>query len=330
MGIKTAAQVLAFEGKELAQMDNHQLAQAVVDGSVFARVAPTQKLQLVEVLQSQGEIVAMTGDGVNDAPALKQADIGIAMGKGGTEVARESADMLLTDDNFASIKAAVEEGRTVYQNLRKAISFLLPVNGGESMTILISTLLARDLPILSLQVLWLNMINSVTMTVPLAFEAKSPSIMQSPPRNPNEPLITKKLLRRILAVSLFNWILIFGMFEWAKSTTGDIAVARTMAIQSLVAARVIYLLSISQLGMSLVDYLRRQSTSITNAPILILGIVAAVALQILFSQWGVMNSLFATATLSGHQWLICLLPMPLMVLWAIFANVIDPPHCQGK
>jgi magnesium-transporting ATPase (P-type) len=154
--------------------------------------------------------------------------------------------------------------------------------------------------------------------------------MQSPPRNPNEPLITKKLLRRILAVSLFNWILIFGMFEWAKSTTGDIAVARTMAIQSLVAARVIYLLSISQLGMSLVDYLRRQSTSITNAPILILGIVAAVALQILFSQWGVMNSLFATATLTGHQWLICLLPMPLMVFWAIFANVIDPPHCHGK
>ena len=135
------------------------------------------------------------------------------MGKGGTEVARESADMLLNDDNFASIKAAVEEGRTVYQNLRKAISFLLTVNGGESMTILISTLLARDLPILSLQVLWLNMINSVTMTVPLAFEAKSPGIMQSPPRNPNEPLITKKLLRRILAVSLFNWILIFGIFE---------------------------------------------------------------------------------------------------------------------
>jgi len=324
MGIQTAGSVIAFEGKQLAQMDNLQIAQAVEDGSVFARVAPAQKLQLVEALQSKGEVVAMTGDGVNDAPALKQADIGIAMGKGGTEVARESADMLLTDDNFASIEAAVEEGRTVYQNLRKAIAFLLPVNGGESMTILIGVLLARDLPILSLQVLWLNMINSITMTVPLAFEPKSDGIMQSPPRNPNEPLITKKLLRRILAVSLFNWILIFGIFEWAKSATGDVTVARTMAIQSLVAARIIYLMSISQLGMELVNYLRRQSTSITNAPFLIGGITVAAALQIMFSQWGVMNTLFETAPLTWNQWLICLLPMLPMIPMAIFVNRIDP------
>jgi len=324
MGIQTAGKVLAFEGKQLAKMDDRQIAQVIENGSVFARVAPAQKLQLVEALQSKGEIVAMTGDGVNDAPALKQADIGIAMGKGGTEVARESASMLLTDDNFASIEAAVEEGRTVYQNLRKAIAFLLPVNGGESMTILISALLARDLPILSLQVLWLNMINSLTMTVPLAFEPKSDGTMQQPPRNPNEPLITKTLLRRILAVSLFNWILIFGIFEWAEFTTGDIAVARTMAIQALVAARIIYLLSISQLGMSLVNYVRRKSTSITNAPILIVGIVVAIILQIVFSQWGVMNTLFATAPLTLNQWLICLLPMLPMLPLAIFANRIDP------
>ncbi|MEM8613811.1 MAG: HAD-IC family P-type ATPase, partial [Cyanobacteria bacterium P01_H01_bin.105] len=236
MGIQKSDDVLAFEGQQLETMDDRQLAQAVETGDVFARVAPTQKLRLVEALQQKGEIIAMTGDGVNDAPALKQADIGTAMGKGGTEVAREAADMLLTDDNFASIEAAVEEGRTVYQNLRKAIAFLLPVNGGESMTILISALLARDLPILSLQVLWLNMINSLTMTVPLAFEPKSKGLMQQPPRNPKEPLITRKLLQRILTVSVFNWILIFGMFEWAKATTGDIAIARTMAIQALVAA----------------------------------------------------------------------------------------------
>lgn len=145
MGIQTNGDVIAFGGQQLTQMTESEMENAAIEGSVFARVAPAQKLQLVEALQAQDNIVAMTGDGVNDAPALKQADIGIAMGKGGTEVARESADMLLTDDNFASIEAAVEEGRTVYQNLRKAIAFLLPVNGGESMTILISALLARDL-----------------------------------------------------------------------------------------------------------------------------------------------------------------------------------------
>ena len=323
MGIKKLGWVLAYEGKQLEQMGDRELAQAVEDGSVFARVAPTQKLRLVEALQSKGEIVAMTGDGVNDAPALKQADIGIAMGKGGTEVARESADMLLTDDNFASIEAAVEEGRTVYQNLRKAIAFLLPVNGGESMTILISALLARDLPILSLQVLWLNMINSITMTVPLAFEPKTYGTMQQSPLDPSRPLLTRQLLLRIIAVSLFNWILIFGMFEWAKSTTGDLAVARTMAIQSLVAARVIYLLSISHLGTNLVSYFRGSANEIGKAPILIMGIATAAILQIIFSQWGVMNVLFETAPLTVSQWLVCLLPMLPMIPMAIFTNWLD-------
>ncbi|MEM6522013.1 MAG: HAD-IC family P-type ATPase, partial [Cyanobacteria bacterium P01_C01_bin.70] len=324
MGIHHTEQVTAFEGKQLATMGDTQLAQAVTEGDVFARVAPAQKLKLVETLQLKGNIVAMTGDGVNDSPALKQADIGIAMGQNGTEVAREAADMLLTDDNFASIEAAVEEGRTVYQNLRKAIAFLLPVNGGESMTILISALLARDLPILSLQVLWLNMINSLTMTVPLAFEPKPQDLMQRSPRHPGESLLTRRLLQRILAVSLFNWILIFGLFEWAKATTGDVAIARTMAIQALVAARIIYLLSISQLGISLFQRLSRQATIITNAPILMGGIVAAAILQVIFSQWGVMNTLFATAPLTWQQWLICLLPMLPMLPFAALVNRIDP------
>ncbi len=329
MGIQTTAGLIAYEGRDISQMNASEIENAALAGSVFARVAPTQKLQLVEALQATGNIVAMTGDGVNDAPALKQADIGIAMGKGGTEVARESAAMLLTDDNFASIAAAVEEGRTVYQNLQKAIAFLLPVNGGESMTILISALLARELPILSLQVLWLNMINSITMTVPLAFEPKSQSLMQQPPRNPNEPLLTPKLLRRILVVSVFNWILIFGLFEWAKSTTGDIAVARTMAIQALVAARIIYLVSISQLGTDIVQYLRGRSRTIASSPALLLGIATAVILQVLFSQWSVMNILFATAPLTWNQWLICLVPMLPMIPTAMLANQIDPPQANS-
>jgi potassium/sodium efflux P-type ATPase len=329
MGIQTPAGVVALTGQQLAQMSEPEIHNAAIEGSVFARVAPAQKLQLVEALQSKGNIVAMTGDGVNDAPALKQADIGIAMGKGGTEVARESAAMLLTDDNFASIEAAVEEGRTVYQNLRKAIAFLLPVNGGESMTILISALLARALPILSLQVLWLNMINSITMTVPLAFEPKSQGLMQQPPRNPNEPLLTPKLFRRILVVSVFNWILIFGLFEWARTATGDIAVARTMAIQALVAARIVYLIGISQLGTNIGQYLRGHTNGIANAPILLLGIAGAIILQVLFSQWSVMNTLFETAPLTWNQWLICLLPMLLMIPIALWTNWIDPPQANS-
>ncbi len=324
MGIQKEGQVFALTGQQLEHMDKAKIVHNVEKGSVFARVAPAQKLQLVEGLQSRGEIVAMTGDGVNDAPALKQADIGIAMGQGGTEVARDASDMLLTDDNFASIEAAVEEGRNVYQNIRKAIAFLLPVNGGESMTILISALLVRDLPILAIQVLWLNMINSVTMTVPLAFEPKTEGLMKQPPRDPNEPLITRKLLQRIGVVSLFNWILIFGVFEWAEAVTGNVEIARTMAIQSLVAARIIYLLSISQLGASLVQFIRGNITGLANTSAIAVGIFGAIALQILFSQLGVMNTLFETASLNWQQWLLCLLPMLPMIPTAMLANYLDP------
>ncbi|MBD2195945.1 MULTISPECIES: cation-translocating P-type ATPase [Calothrix] len=324
MGFNKNGEVLAFTGKELAQMDNSQLTTAIEDGVVFARVAPEQKLRIVEALQSKGEVVAMTGDGVNDAPALKQADIGIAMGGAGTEVAKEAADMILTDDNFASIEAAVEEGRTVYRNLLKAIAFILPVNGGESMTILISVLFARELPILSLQVLWLNMVNSIAMTVPLAFEPKSQRVMQQPPRSPREPLLSQSLIKRILAISIFNWILIFGVFEWIQQTTGNTDLARTMAIQALVAGRVIYLLSISKLGILLINKLRGVKEKFTNVSAMAIGIAATIILQIIFSQWNIMNSLFSTAPLNLTQWLICLLIGLPMILVATLVNRFDP------
>ncbi len=326
MGIHKNGSVLAFTGAELAQMDQQELAEVAEEGVVFARVAPEQKLRLVEALQSKGEIVAMTGDGVNDAPALKKADIGIAMGGAGTEVAKEAADMVLTDDNFASIEAAVEEGRAVYRNLLKAIYFILPVNGGESMTILFSVLLSRELPILSLQVLWLNMLNSITMTVPLAFEPKPQNVMKQPPRSPNEPLLSASRIKRILAISLFNWIVIFGVFEYIEYTTGNINLARTMAINSLIAGRIFYLLSISQLIPNLIAKMDGTIQENVDIPAIGFGIVGAIALQIIFAHVPLINDVFSTAPLSFQQWLFCLAVGSPMILWSAVVNKIDPPN----
>lgn len=324
MGIEKNGQVIAYTGASLAAMDAVELAHAVEEGSVFARVAPEQKLRIVEALQSRGQVVAMTGDGVNDAPALKQADIGIAMGITGTEVAKEAADMLLTDDNFASIESAVEEGRSVYQNLLKAISFILPVNGGESMTILISTLLVRDLPILSLQILWINMLNTITMTTPLAFEPKSVNGMDKPPRDPKEGLLSGNRMKRILMISLFNWLLIFGVFEYIRATTGDLAIARTMTINALISGRIFYMLSISQLIPNLLGRLRGEIPMGSRVPAIAFGIIGAILLQIIFAQVPVINQLFYTAPLTGSQWLFCLLVGSPMIIWAAIANRVDP------
>jgi magnesium-transporting ATPase (P-type) len=165
---------------------------------VFARVAPAQKLKIVQSLQRHGHVVAMTGDGVNDAPALKQADIGVAMGITGTDVSKESAEMVLLDDNFASIDWAIEEGRTVFNNLKKTIVFIVPTNGGECLTLVAALLLGALLPILPLHILWINLVTTVALTITLAFDPVEQDIMRQPPRDPQSPLIDRSLLWRIV------------------------------------------------------------------------------------------------------------------------------------
>ena len=319
-----AEQLLAIDGRQLAELGPDGIAECVDRVDVFARVTPAQKLQLVQALQANGEVVAMTGDGVNDAPALKQADIGIAMGAGGTEVARQAADMLLTDDNFATIEGAVEEGRTVYLNLRKTLAFVLPVNGGASMTILLGAVFGTALPVTALQVLWLNMICSLTMSVPLAFEPVAPWLMLQPPSPPQQPLLTGGLIRRLLVVSMFNWMVIFGLFLWSTGRGSDLALARTMAVQGLVLAHLVYLVSISQLRSALQAVPRLGWSAFTRAPAVLLGISGTVALQWVFSQNAAMNRFFGTAPLNWEELGICALPMLLMLPVAWLGERLDP------
>lgn len=317
LGLGRNGTVRALEGRRLEHCSPEELEAIARDTDVFARVAPAQKLALVRALQARGEVVAMTGDGVNDAPALKQADIGIAMGRGGTEVAREAADMLLTDDNFATIEAAVEEGRAVYLNLRKALAFVLPVNGGASMTILLGAVLGLELPVTALQVLWLNMVCSLSLSVPLAFEPRPPGLMLQPPRPPAQPLLSGGLVRKVLLVSAFYWCFIFGVFLWARSHGTSLPLARTMAIQSLVLAQIVYLVSISQASKLGWRHWRR-------TPVLLAGIALAAALQLGFSQLGWMNRFFDTAPLGPQQWLICSISILVMVPVAGLAERCEP------
>ncbi|HID97505.1 MAG TPA: HAD family hydrolase [Thermodesulfobacteriaceae bacterium] len=283
-------------GMELEKLPEEELTRVAEEKSVFARATPEQKIRLVNALQSQGHVVAMTGDGVNDAPALKQADIGVAMGITGTDVCKETADMVLTDDNFSSIEAAVEEGRGVFDNLTKFIVWTLPTNLGEGLVILTAILLGVTLPILPVQILWINMTTAGFLGLMLAFEPKEPGIMQRPPRNPDTPILTGDLIVRILLVGTLLLIGAFGLFEWELATGATLEQARTVAVNVFIVIELFYLFNCRSLTKSIFEL------GIFSNLWVFVGIVVMLFLQILYTYLPVMNRLFDSAPVSIEAW----------------------------
>jgi magnesium-transporting ATPase (P-type) len=278
-------------------MNDAELRDLTAAVDIFARTSPEHKLRLIQSLQAQGQVVAMTGDGVNDTPALKRADVGIAMGKQGTEAAKEVAEMVLADDNFASIAHAVEEGRTIYDNIKKAIAFILPTNFGEALIIVAAISLGQLLPITPVQVLWVNMITAVTLALALAFEPAETNVMQRPPRHPQEPLLSGLLVWRIAFVSAIIVAGTFGLFLWERENGADLESARTAAVNILVMFEVFYLLNTRYLQASV---LNRQgllgSRPVWTSIALVLG------LQCLFTYAPPLQKLFSTRALPVEVW----------------------------
>jgi len=280
-------------GADIDAMDDPRLREAVLDTTVFARTTPEHKLRLVMALQANGLTVAMTGDGVNDAPALKRADVGVAMGRKGTEAAKESSDMVLADDNFASIIAAVREGRTVYDNLMKVIAWTLPTNAGEATTILVALILGLALPITPVQILWVNMVTAVALGLTLAFEPAESGTMRRPPRRPDQALLTGDLLRRMILVSAYFVLGCFGVFYWAEARGLPIEAARTLVVNTLVIMEIVYLFG--------VRFIHGRAPSWRHAlgtPAILIGVGTVVLAQIAFTYLPTLQGLFESRHLA--------------------------------
>jgi cation-transporting ATPase F len=290
-----------LSGADLDLIDDDSLPEAVETASVFARVSPGQKLRLVEALQARHHVVAMTGDGVNDAPALKQADIGVAMGLSGTEVAKDAGDMVLTDDDFATIEAAVEEGRGVFDNLTKFIVWTLPTNMGEGLVILVAILLGATLPILPTQILWINMTTAVALGLMLAWEPKEPGIMGRAPRDPRKSLLTGPVVFRTLLVSALLLLGTWWVFEYERAHGASLEASRTAAVNLFVSVQAFYLFSCRSLSRSV-----WRTGPFTN-PWLLVGVTVQALGQAAITYLPAMNTLFQTAPIGGETWLRILL-----------------------
>ena len=288
-----------LEGSAISEMADSQVLEALHDTDVIARANPENKIRLVQLLQSEGQFVAMTGDGANDAPALKAADIGVAMGQRGTDAAREASDLVLTDDNFRTIRDAVREGRVVYDNIKKSLLFILPTNGGEALLILVALLAGWTLPVTVTQILWVNMVTAVTLALALAFEPGEPAVMDQPPRPAQEALLTRPLLTRIVFVSLLMLVVTLAVFEWELRQGSSLETARTAAVSVLVAAEIAYLYQARHYTKSA---LATETVSGNRAALVVTGLL--IVLQLLFVYFGPMQSVFDTTPLSAVSWLM--------------------------
>jgi Ca2+-transporting ATPase len=283
-------------GRDLAALSDRELIEQAEKTAVFARVAPEQKLRLVEALQSRGHVVAMTGDGVNDAPALKQANIGVAMGITGTEVSKEAADMVLTDDNFSSIEAAVEEGRGVFDNLTKFIVWTLPTNLGEGLVIMAAIFFGVTLPILPVQILWINMTTAGFLGLMLAFEPREPGIMTRAPRDPQTPILTRNLIGRILLVGGLLLVATFALFQWEMARGADIAQARTVAVNVFIVMELFYLFNCRSLTQSVFQLGFFSNMWVFG------GVAVMLLVQIVYTYLPMMNRLFQSAPIDLGAW----------------------------
>ena len=314
MGIFDESTEAAVTGAELEAATDEQLRAIVNRTETFARTSPEHKLRLVKALQANGEIVAMTGDGVNDAPALKRADVGVAMGIKGTEVTKEAADIVLADDNFATIEHAVEEGRRINDNLHKSVLFLLPTNGAQSLVVLVAVLFGLAMPLDPVQILWVNMITAVTLSLALAYEPAEPDIMRRPPRPSNTPLVSVKYLPRLALASMLIAAATLTTYLVGRLMTGEIAVAQTWAVNTLALGQAAYLFNARFLRES---SLRREAIGGNPRVWAVVGIL--VVLQIAFVYLPVLNSWFGSAPVGFFGWMI---PLAFAVVIFVLMEVV--------
>lgn len=318
LGLDTPGdRVGALEGKAIDMLSDEELELQLQDVNIFARVSPEHKFRVVSRLKNMGHIVAVTGDGVNDAPALRAAHIGVAMGKSGTDVAREASDMVLSDDNFATITAAIEEGRVVFSNIRKVTFFLLSTAVGELIVIFISVLMNWPLPFIAVQILWINLVTNGLQDIALAFEPGEPGILKRKPRVSKEGILTGRLAERLGGVGLVLAAGTLGIFWWVYSQTGDLDMARTAAMTQMVVFQFFHVLNCRSLDRSIFRI------NFFSNKFLFISLITALLAHLLVLHIGFLQTIFRTMPLGGEQWMLIIGVGLLVILGGEIDKIIN-------